>query len=55
MAADVATFGIVPRKHIPEGVKPFNTMNACSETVGEQCNFSSAWKRRQLCLTPDAF
>lgn len=26
--ADVATFGIVPRKHIPQGVRVFDTMNA---------------------------
>jgi putative SOS response-associated peptidase YedK len=48
--ADVATFGIVPRKHIPEGVKPFDTMNGRSETVGEKRSFSSAWKKQQLCL-----
>ncbi|TDG23429.1 hypothetical protein EYW47_14795 [Paraburkholderia silviterrae] len=54
--ADVATFGIVPRKHIPKGVKPFDTMNARSETVGEKRNFSGAWKKQQLCLIPaDAF
>ncbi|CAB3796007.1 hypothetical protein LMG28688_04215 [Paraburkholderia caffeinitolerans] len=54
--ADVATFGIVPRKHIPPGVKPFDTMNARSETVGEKRSFSGAWKKQQLCLIPaDAF
>ncbi|QBR00498.1 SOS response-associated peptidase [Paraburkholderia pallida] len=54
--ADVATFGIVPRKHIPPGVKPFDTMNARSETVGERRSFSGAWKKQQLCLIPaDAF
>ncbi|WP_434663402.1 SOS response-associated peptidase family protein [Paraburkholderia sp. A3BS-1L] len=50
--ADVATFGIVPRKHIPEGVRPFDTMNARSETVGEKRSFSGAWKKQQLCLIP---
>ncbi|WP_433703842.1 SOS response-associated peptidase [Paraburkholderia sacchari] len=50
--ADVATFGIVPRKHIPPGVRPFDTMNARSETVGEKRSFSGAWKRQQLCLIP---
>nr|WP_213308906.1 SOS response-associated peptidase family protein [Paraburkholderia sacchari] len=50
--ADVATFGIVPRKHIPEGVKLFDTMNARSETVGEKRSFSGAWKKQQLCLIP---
>ncbi|MEM5405853.1 MULTISPECIES: SOS response-associated peptidase [Paraburkholderia] len=50
--ADLATFGIVPRRHIPEGVKAFDTMNARSETVGEKRSFSGAWKKLQLCLIP---
>lgn len=49
---DPATFGIVPRKHIPPGVKPFDTMNARAETVGEKRSFSGAWKKLQLCLIP---
>jgi putative SOS response-associated peptidase YedK len=53
--ADPATFGMVPRKHIPPGVKVFDTMNARSETVGEKRSFSSAWKRLQLCLIPAAW
>jgi putative SOS response-associated peptidase YedK len=50
--ADLATFGMVPRKHIPAGVKVFDTMNARAETVGEKRSFSGAWKRLQLCLVP---
>ncbi|MEX3930050.1 SOS response-associated peptidase [Paraburkholderia sp. BR10936] len=50
--ADVATFGMVPRKHIPPGVRVFDTMNARTETVGEKRSFSGAWKRQQLCLVP---
>ncbi|WP_321943306.1 SOS response-associated peptidase [Paraburkholderia tropica] len=50
--ADVATFGMVPRKHIPPGVRVFDTMNARAETVGEKRSFSGAWKRLQLCLIP---
>jgi putative SOS response-associated peptidase YedK len=50
--ADVATFGMVPRKHIPPGVRVFDTMNARTETVGEKRSFSGAWKRQQLCLIP---
>jgi putative SOS response-associated peptidase YedK len=49
---DPATFGIVPRKHIPPGVKVFDTMNARAETVGEKRSFSGAWKKQQLCLIP---
>jgi putative SOS response-associated peptidase YedK len=50
--AELATFGIVPRKHIPPGVKVFDTMNARAESVGEKRSFSGAWKKQQLCLTP---
>ncbi|OBR53132.1 SOS response-associated peptidase [Paraburkholderia tropica] len=50
--ADVATFGMVPRKHIPPGVRVFDTMNARAETVGEKRSFSGAWKHQQLCLVP---
>lgn len=49
---DAATFGMVPRKQIPPGVKVFDTMNARSESVGERRSFSGAWKRLQLCLIP---
>jgi putative SOS response-associated peptidase YedK len=51
-STDPATFGIVPRKHIPAGVKVFDTMNARSESLGEKRSFSGAWKRLQLCLIP---
>lgn len=51
-STDPATFGIVPRRHIPAGVKVFDTMNARSESVGDWRSFSGAWKRLQLCLIP---
>jgi len=51
-STDPATFGMVPRKHIPPGVKVFDTMNARSESIGEKRSFSGAWKRLQLCLIP---
>ncbi|WP_367619746.1 SOS response-associated peptidase family protein [Caballeronia sp. SEWSISQ10-4 2] len=49
---DPATFGMVPRKHIPPGVKLFDTMNARAESVGEKRSYSGAWKNLQLCLIP---
>ncbi|SDR37879.1 Putative SOS response-associated peptidase YedK [Paraburkholderia fungorum] len=52
---DPATFGMVPRKHIPPGVKVFDTMNARAETIGEKRSFSGAWKKLQLCLIPCAW
>ncbi|KQV79935.1 hypothetical protein ASD15_18215 [Massilia sp. Root351] len=48
----LATYGMVPRHRIPAGVRPFDTMNARSETVGQLRSFSGAWKRNQLCLVP---
>jgi hypothetical protein len=39
------SFGIVPRRHIPPGVKAFDNMNARSESIGERRSFSGAWGR----------
>jgi putative SOS response-associated peptidase YedK len=56
LSTDAASFGIVPRRQIPPGVRPFDTMNARAETIGEKRSFSGAWKKQQLCLIPcDAF
>lgn len=52
LSTDAATFGMVPRRHIPPGVKVFDTMNARAESVGEKRSFSGAWKKQQLCLIP---
>jgi putative SOS response-associated peptidase YedK len=51
-SARLATFGIVPRRHIPEGVKVFDTMNCRSESVATKRSFSGAWRAGQLCLIP---
>jgi putative SOS response-associated peptidase YedK len=48
----LGTYGMAPRKRIPQGVRVFDTMNARSETVGEKRSFSGAWKRTQTCLIP---
>jgi len=50
----LATFGLVPRSRIPQGVRPYDTMNSRSETVGEKRSFSGPWKKGQLCLVPAA-
>ena len=52
--AALANFGMVPKARIPAGVKPFDTTNARSETVGERRTFSGPWKKGQLCLAPAA-
>ncbi|ODV43419.1 hypothetical protein AWV79_17335 [Cupriavidus sp. UYMMa02A] len=48
----LASFGMIPKDKIPEGVRPFDTCNARSETVGEKRSFSGAWKKGQMCLVP---
>jgi putative SOS response-associated peptidase YedK len=52
LKTDAATFGMVPRKRIPPHVRPYDTMNARAETIGEKRSFSGAWTRLQLCLIP---
>lgn len=50
----LASFGLVPRSRVPQGVRPYDTMNARYETVGEKRTFSGPWKKGQLCLIPAA-
>ena len=52
LVTDAATFGMVPRRKIPPGVKIFDTMNARAESVGDKRSFSGAWNRMQVCLIP---
>lgn len=48
----LASYGMVPRRHIPPHVRVWDTMNARAETIGEKRSFSSAWRNGQLCLVP---
>ena len=48
----VASYGMVPKAHIPPGVKRFSTMNARAETVGQLRSFAPSWRAGQLCLIP---
>jgi putative SOS response-associated peptidase YedK len=50
--ACLASYGMVPRRHIPPGVKPFDTMNARAESLGERRSFAPAWRRLQFCAVP---
>jgi hypothetical protein len=47
--AVLASHGMVPRRHISQGVKMFDTMNARAETIGELRSLSSAWRKTHLC------
>jgi putative SOS response-associated peptidase YedK len=48
----LASYGMVPRRHIPPGVKVFDTMNARAESIAEKRSFARAWHRAQLCTVP---
>jgi len=48
----LASYGMVPRRHIPQGVKVFDTMNARAESIAEKRSFAPAWHRTQLCAVP---
>lgn len=48
----LASYGMVPRRHIPPGVKVFDTMNARAESIGDRRSFAPAWRRTQLCAVP---
>jgi putative SOS response-associated peptidase YedK len=54
-AACLATYGMVPRRRIPPEIKPFDTMNARAESLGERRSFAPAWRRLQLCAVPMAW
>jgi putative SOS response-associated peptidase YedK len=53
--ACLASYGMVPRRQIPPEVKPFDTMNARAETLGERRSFAPSWRRLQLCAVPMAW
>jgi putative SOS response-associated peptidase YedK len=55
LEARLATYGMVPRRRIPPDVKPFDTMNARAESIGERRSFALAWRRLQLCAVPMAW
>ncbi|MDN0081792.1 SOS response-associated peptidase family protein [Crenobacter sp. SG2305] len=48
----LASFGMVPKRHTPQGFKPFATMNARTETIGQKPSFARFWHAGQLCLIP---
>lgn len=48
----LASYGMIPRRHIPPGVKVFDTMNARAESIGEKRSFAPSWRKSQLCAVP---
>lgn len=49
-----ASFRMVPRHRIPSRVKPYDAMNARSDSIGERRSFPAAWNGPQFCLIPRA-
>lgn len=50
--AVLASYGMVPKARIAQGVRHFSTMNARSETVGGLRSYAKHWRAMQLCLVP---
>lgn len=50
--AVVGLYSMIPKVHIPPGVKRFSTMNARAETVGTLRSYSKHWREGRLCLVP---
>ncbi|AOX99453.1 SOS response-associated peptidase [Jeongeupia sp. USM3] len=50
--AMIASYGMIPKRKLPPGRKPFSTMNARAETVGELPSYRTAWRRHYRCLVP---
>ena len=48
----LASYGMVPRRHIPPDARPFDTMNARAESLIERRSFAPAWRRLHLCAVP---
>jgi putative SOS response-associated peptidase YedK len=48
----LAQYSMIPKQHIPPGVKRFSTMNARAETVATLRSFAQPWRDGQLCLVP---
>lgn len=45
-------YSMIPKIHIPAGVKRFSTMNARAETIGTLRSYSNEWRNGRLCLVP---
>ena len=48
----IASYSMVPKRHLPPHDKNRSTMNARAETIGQKQSFAKSWKAAQLCLVP---
>lgn len=50
--SSIGSYGLRPKRHLPEKIKNLTTMNARIETVGERDSYKKYWAAGQLCLVP---
>lgn len=50
--SSIASYGMRPKRRLPEKIKYLTTMNARIETVGERDSYKKFWNTGQLCLVP---
>ncbi|MFJ2989934.1 SOS response-associated peptidase [Collimonas sp. NPDC087041] len=48
----LASYGMVPKRHLPPGGPRITTLNARAETIGERRAYAKPWRQAQLCLVP---
>ncbi|XZG69741.1 SOS response-associated peptidase family protein [Chitinibacteraceae bacterium HSL-7] len=47
-----ASYGMVPKKKLGAGHRPFSTLNARAETVSQRPSYRRAWSLGYRCLVP---
>ncbi|MFD2274761.1 SOS response-associated peptidase family protein [Undibacterium arcticum] len=50
--AVVGLYSMIPKAHIPPGVKRFSTMNARAESIDTLRSYAKHWREGRLCLVP---
>ena len=50
--AVLGTYSMIPKIHLPPGVRRFSTMNARAETIATLRSYAQPWRDGQRCLVP---
>lgn len=50
--AVLGSYSMIPKNHLPPGVKRFSTMNARAETIATLRSYARPWRDGQRCLVP---
>jgi putative SOS response-associated peptidase YedK len=48
----VASYGMVPKRHIAPGAKRYSTVNARAESAAQLPSYAPSWKAGRFCLIP---